>query len=30
MIDLFGTAGLQGVAKEVEATLIAIMAEAAH
>ena len=30
MIDLFGTAGLQAVAKEVEATLIAIMAEAAH
>jgi uncharacterized protein (DUF302 family) len=30
MIDLFGTVGLQGVAKEVEATLIAIMAEAAH
>jgi uncharacterized protein (DUF302 family) len=30
MIDLFSTAGLQDVAKEVEATLIAIMAEAAH
>lgn len=30
MIDLFGTAGLQDVAKEVEGTLIAIMAEAAH
>jgi hypothetical protein len=30
MIDPFGMAGLQGAAKEVEATLIAIMAEAAH
>jgi hypothetical protein len=30
MIDLFATAGLQDVAKEVEVTLIAIMAEAAH
>jgi uncharacterized protein (DUF302 family) len=30
MIDLFETASLQDVAKEVEATLIAIMAEAAH
>jgi hypothetical protein len=30
MIDLFGAAGLQDVAKEVEATLIAIMAEAAR
>jgi uncharacterized protein (DUF302 family) len=30
MIDLYGTPGLQAVAKEVEATLVAIMAEAAQ
>ena len=30
MIELYATPGLQGVAKEVEATLEAIMAEAAR
>ena len=30
MINLYGTPGLQAVAKEVEATLVAIMAEAAQ
>ena len=30
LLDLYGTPGLQGVAREVEASLVAIMAEAAR